>query len=123
MIEIGISPIHGRGAFTSRNVRKGEAFHTAHLFVFGNEDAANIAETRAAHYVFYIADCDDGSGREITGLALSPISYVNHARPANASFVVDPKTETVTFTALVDISAGEEILIDYGDFAERLGIA
>jgi SET domain-containing protein len=58
----------------------------------------------------------------VTGLAMSPISFVNHHRPPVASFVVNGTARTVAFTALRDISPGEEITIDYGDFAEKLGI-
>lgn len=122
-IHVGASRVHGKGAFTSRRIAAGECFHTAPLFIFGCEDAPHVARTRAAHYVFYISDCPETPGLEVTGLALSAISFVNHARPANTTFVVDPAAGTVSFTAARVIDAGEEIFIDYGDFAERLGIA
>jgi hypothetical protein len=122
MIEVGRSPIHGRGAFAARPIAGGEAFHLAHLLEIPCAEAAAFAATRASHYAFWIADCPE-TGLERLGLALSPISFVNHRRPPNAAFAVDAGTLTIAFTALADIAAGEEILIDYGDFAERLGIA
>ncbi len=107
--------------FATRPIRRGETFHTAHLLVFGCEQAAAVAQTTVAHYVFHIEDCDDT--RAVTGIALSPISFANHARPASAAFHVDAREHTVSFTALRNIAADEEITIDYGDFADKLGLS
>ncbi len=123
MIEVRESPIHGRGTFASGPIRKGETFHTAHLLVFDCGEADAIERTAAAHYVFHIEDCAVAPDKAVTGLAMSPISFVNHHRPPDASFAVDGKARTVSFTALRDIGQGEEITIDYGDFAEKLGIS
>lgn len=121
MIDVRSSPIHGRGVFAVRPIRRGATFHTAHLLPFGCEQAEALSRTTAASYVFHIEDCgDDGSA--VTGIALSPISFVNHQRPASAAFTVDPATRTISFSALRDIAADEEITIDYGDFAEKLGL-
>jgi uncharacterized protein len=122
MIEVKSSPIHGRGAFATSPIRRGQMFHTAHLLVFDCKQSAVLAGTIASNYVFHIEDCPDDPACEITGLALSPISFVNHRRPCNAAFEVNGGSLTVTFTALRDIEHGEEITIDYGDFAGKLGI-
>jgi hypothetical protein len=122
MIEVRNSSIHGRGAFTTAAIRKGETFHTAHLLVFDGDQAEAVAKTVAAHYVFYIADHPTNPTLDVTGLAMSPISFVNHTPQCNADFVVDPAASTVSFTARRDIAAGEEVTIDYGDFAAKLGI-
>lgn len=122
MIEVRTSPIHGRGAFASQAISKGQTFHVAHLLVFDCGQAAAVNQTIAGNYVFYIEDCPDDPLRDVTGLAMSPISFVNHRRPCNASYIVDGAARTVSFTALHDIDGGEEITIDYGDFADKLGI-
>ena len=122
MIEVRSSAIHGRGAFATGAIRCGQMFHTAHLLMFDCEQSAALAGTAAANYVFHVEDCPDDPNKDMTGLALSPISFVNHRRPCNASFQVNGGALTVTFTALRDIEAGEEITIDYGDFAGKLGI-
>lgn len=122
MIDVRSSPIHGRGAFATENVRRGQLFHTAHLLIFDCRQSAAVAQTAAAFYVFHVEDCPGEPDHEVTGIALSPISFVNHSRPCNAAFEVDGAARTVRFTALRDIPAGEEITIDYGDFAAKLGI-
>jgi SET domain-containing protein len=122
MIEVRDSPIHGRGAFAAGPIRRGEAFHHAHLLAFGCEESAAVEATSMANYVFYIEDCPDHPECDKVGLAMSPMSFVNHRRPANAAFKVDRETLTISFTALADIAAGEELTIDYGDFAAKIGI-
>jgi SET domain-containing protein len=122
MIEVRSSPIHGRGAFASSAIRRGELFHTAHLLTFDCDQSAALSRTAAANYVFHVEDCPGDAGGDMTGIALSPISFVNHNRTCNASFEVNAGSLTVAFTALRDIAAGEEITIDYGDFARKLGI-
>lgn len=123
MIEVRPSSIHGRGVFATQPIRAGDTFHVAQLLVFGCEDQPGLSQTVAAHYVFYVEDCADAPGRDVTALAMSPISFVNHRRPCNTAYVVHPRDRVATFTAMADIAAGDEITIDYGDFADRLGIA
>jgi len=123
MIEVGTSSIHGRGAFAAVDISKGAAGHIAPLMVFGCEEAEAVAATSIGAYVFYIEDCPNGAQHDHVGLAMSPISFINHRLPANAAFTVDPTALTVTFTAVADIAAGEELTIDYGDFAAKLGIS
>jgi SET domain-containing protein len=123
MIEVRVSAIHGRGAFALANIRPGSPFHLAHLLVFPCSQWETIQETLTAHYVFHVEDCPDHPERSSLGLAMSPMSFVNHSRTPNAGFQVNVRSQTITFTALRAIAAEEEITIDYGDFAEKLGIA
>lgn len=122
MIEVRSSPIHGRGVFASRPIPGGAQFHTAHLLVFGTDQHAALQQTVASHYVFHFSDDPEGGDATITGLAMSPISFINHARNANCAFAIDKTAEQVSFTARRDIAAGEELTIDYGDFAEKIGL-
>lgn len=123
MIEVGESGIHGRGAFTTVAVAKGDVFHVAPMMIFDCAQAPHAAKTWVSHYVFYVADCPNDPDCEITALALSPISFVNHARPSNCAFQVNVAAQTISFVALRDLRAGEEVTIDYEDFAERIGVA
>lgn len=122
MIEVRSSPIEGRGVFATQALSPGAPFHTAELLIFDLDEYPALQQTRAAHYVFHVSDDPAESGKSVTGLAMSRISFINHARPANCSFQVDADTSTVSFAALRDIAAGEELTIDYGDFAEKLGL-
>lgn len=122
MIEVRSSPIHGRGVFASRPIPAGAPFHTAHLLIFGADQHAALQQTAASHYVFHVRDDPIASPAAVTGLAMSPISFINHARDASCTFAIDEAAMTVTFTAQCEIAAGEELTIDYGDFAEKIGL-
>lgn len=122
MIEVRVSAIHGRGAFSREDIPRGRVFHVAHLLVFPCEETDLVNRTQAGHYVFHVADCADDPDKSMLGLAMSAMSFVNHSRQPSASFAVDPRAQTITFTAVRTIAAGEEITIDYGDFADKLGI-
>lgn len=118
-VEVRSSPIHGRGAFAAYDIHRGQAFHTAHMLVFDPAESALLKAQRLGHYLFHVEDTAAG---ERLGIALSPLSFLNHRRPANVTFVVDGPAQTVIFTAARDIAAGEELTIDYGDYAAALGL-
>jgi len=122
MIEVRSSSIHGRGVFASVAIAGGEQFHVAELLIVDSDQHAALQNTVFGHYVFHVADDPEGGDRDVTGLAMSPISFINHRRPANAAFTVDGPARQIAFVATTDISPGEEITIDYGDFAAKLGI-
>ena len=122
MIEVRSSAIHGRGVFAAEAIPAGSLFHVAELLIVDSAEHDALQGTLFRHYVFYVDDDPSGGERDVTGLAMSPISFINHSRSANAAFRVDGAARQIAFTATADIAAGEEITIDYGDFAEKLGI-
>lgn len=122
MIEVRQSNIHGRGVFAAAPIEVGAQFHTAQLLVFPLSDYDALQQTVAGHYVFHVSDDPDDGPNTVNGLAMSPISFINHSRTPNCSFAVNEASQTISFSALRNIAEGEELTIDYGDFAERAGI-
>ena len=115
--EVRTSPLHGRGLFASGRIAAGSVIGVFPLLILSHEDTAHLKATRLYHYVFYVDERDDGAAR--CAVAFGEISMCNHSPQANADFSVDAAAETVTLTTRIALKAGDEILIDYEDFADE----
>ncbi|MGA1341791.1 MAG: SET domain-containing protein-lysine N-methyltransferase [Hyphomonas sp.] len=115
--EVRTSPLHGRGLFACSPVRAGDVIGVYPMLILSPEDTGTLKPTRLYHYVFYVDEPDGGGMR--AGVAFGEISMCNHSPEANADFKVDAEAQTVTLTARVALAAGDEILIDYQDFADE----
>jgi len=115
LVEVKQSPLHGRGLYAAASIAGGSVVGRWPALVLSAEDTEKVKATRLYHYVFYVDEAADGAMR--AAVAFGPISMCNHSTDANAEFMVDADKATVTLTASRDIEAGDEILIDYGDFA------
>ena len=115
LVEVKQSPLHGRGLYAAAALTAGSVIGSWPALILSAEDTAAVRATRLYHYVFYVDETPEGAMR--AAVAFGPISMCNHSTEANAVFAVDADAMTVTLTAARDIGAGEEILIDYGDFA------
>ena len=61
-----------------------------------------------------LADLPHDWDEEHGCLVFGAMQFTNHSDAPNSSFARDIEALTMTFTALRDIEAGEEITIDYG---------
>ena len=117
LVEVKQSPLHGRGLYAVKKIPAGTKIGTWPVLILNEEDTDRIRHTRLYHYVFFVDETSDGRMR--TAVAFGAIAMCNHSTEANAVFDVTSKEATVTLSAKRDIEAGEEILIDYGDFASE----
>lgn len=115
LVHVAHSALHGRGLFASAAIPVGTRLLQCPLLILSANDTDRLATTRLHHYVFWVRD--EPGGQPIHAVAFGLISMCNHSPTPNAFFEVDETTETVTLTAGTDIAMGEEILIDYEDFA------
>jgi uncharacterized protein len=115
--EVRTSPLHGRGLFAATEIPEGAVIGVYPILILNHADTAAIKATRIYHYVFYVDERPDGAMR--AAVAFGEISMCNHDPAANAEFAVDAAAQTVTLTARVAIPAGDEILIDYEEFADE----
>jgi SET domain-containing protein len=109
------SPLGGRGVFTSTDIPAGSVVELAPVIVLSPEERKLIHSTRLHDYYFLW----DGEG---AALALGYGSLYNHGQPPNLHFELDYAFEQIRFTAARDISATEELLIDYTEGDEREGL-
>lgn len=100
------SPLHATGVFAGRDFAADEVIETAPVIVFPADQLEHVDQTSLHGY--YFAWADDGGG-----LALGFGSLYNHSFAPNARYETDWDGGVVVFSALVDIAADEEILINY----------
>jgi hypothetical protein len=84
----------------------GERIERAAVLVVPRADSALLQGRLLDSYWFW---WDAGH----SALGLGCASLYNHACPANARFDLDLAARTLTFTAVREITAGEEITINY----------
>lgn len=116
LLSVRTSPVHGRGLYCQTDMKKQARIGAFPVLILSRDDSASIKSTRLFHYVFHVDD--DAQGRPRYAVAFGAISMCNHSPDANADFRVDADAEQVILTARRAIRAGEEIYIDYGDFAD-----
>ncbi|MBU2606950.1 MAG: SET domain-containing protein-lysine N-methyltransferase [Alphaproteobacteria bacterium] len=114
-VEVKDSPFHGRGLFAAVAIGAGDVIAAYPLLILSQEDTATVRSTLLHHYVFYVDENDAGDMR--AAVAFGEISMCNHSPKANADFTVDAAAQTVTLSANQAIRPGDEVLIDYEEFA------
>ena len=117
--EVRESPLHGRGVFATRKIRKDEVIHIAPVLLFSDEEYDHLAETLLVDYVF---EWHEGG----VALALGVGGLFNHDGDANVRYEIcdddDPAKPAHSYVADRTIRRGEELTIDYGDeYAEWQG--
>jgi uncharacterized protein len=104
----------GRGVFAMRDISAGTVIETVPVIlipaaqVFGETTEAK----RSARISWYVFEWAGVTKRAYVALALGYGSIYNHSYEPNARYTRVPP-DLLEFTALSDISAGEEILINY----------
>jgi len=96
------SSIHGKGLFASRDIKKGT--------VIGVCETRPIQPTQKNGP--YTMALGDGSRVDVT----CRLKYINHSKNPNVAYINRKKDRgKSTVQAMSDISAGEELVHDYGD--------
>lgn len=115
LLSVQSSPVHGRGLYCHSEVDQNARIGAFPILILSRDDSALIVPTRLYHYVFHVDE--DEAGRPRYAVAFGAISMCNHSADPNADFRVDGVNEQVILTARRKVCAGDEICIDYGDFA------
>lgn len=112
------SPLGGRGVFTSAPIEAASIVELAPVIILSEAERQLIHRTHLHDYYFLW----QGGG---AALALGYGSLYNHAAAPNLDYELDYDFEQIRFSALQDIPAGSELLIDYmaGDDREGLWFA
>ena len=120
MLKVSRSELHGHGCFITGDSSAGEIVGTSRFLAFPPEETARLFRTKVKNYLFYLREGDAEGGPFHSALAMGPISFCNHSPDPNCDFVVDETAGEIRLTARRDLKAGEEITIDYGEYAQEI---
>jgi SET domain len=111
---IAVVPIEGkgRGVIASQRIAAGIVFETAPVVPYRTECGRDEMPDRSLPPE--LADLPHDWDEEHGCLVFSPMQFANHSDSPNAKFIPNIEALTMTYTALRDIEAGEEVTIDYG---------
>ena len=107
-----ISDKKGRGAFAKKSFNKRVVIDVAFVVPIPNQEYEKINKT-----IFY-NDCyiweDPKHKPEFTNaITLSISQFINHSFKPNVKYMYDYENNAIEFSALRDISKGEELLVNY----------
>lgn len=98
----------GRSVFCVRDILEGSIIEICPVIILNAADTEAIHKT-GLHDYYFVWDIEQNT----SAIALGYGSLYNHSENPNADFDILPETEEISFFALRDIPAGEEITIDY----------
>lgn len=111
LVEVKFSPLHGKGVFAKRNIKKGEIIVESHMaLIHVNENLPEVLATLQFPWT-----------EEYDAICLSDVgSFFNHDSKPSAEIIARDFTNLVqTFAAKTDILRGEEITIYYNDAFDK----
>lgn len=103
---IGPSSLGGRGVFTAETIPGGSTIEISPVIVLPAGDLSLIHRTYLHDYYFLWE-------KEQCAIALGYGSLYNHAEQPNAEYQMDYADQSISFYSLREISASEEITINY----------
>ena len=107
-VGVGEAGARGRGVYALRPFGAGETIERAPVIVLPPDEAERLGRTRLSQHVYIWGD-----RAEEVAIAFGYGSLYNHSYSPNARFRKDEARGIVVITALRDIAAGEEILMNY----------
>ena len=102
------SAVHGRGVYCAHLLSAGDVIEICPVIVLPQGEIDLLSHSLLYEY-YYLW----GERQDQCAIALGFGSLYNHSVKPNAEFVPDYSDDTIIFTALRDIAAGEEITVDY----------
>lgn len=105
-IKVRVTKDVGRGVFAIEDIPAGIRVETAPVIVLPKSQTKFVNRTLMEDYVF------DWSG-DRRAIALGYVSLYNHSSNANAKFVRNEKSKTMSVLTIRPVKKGGQILIDY----------
>ncbi|MFX1480589.1 MAG: SET domain-containing protein-lysine N-methyltransferase [Promethearchaeota archaeon] len=107
-----ISKNKGRGAFAKKPIKEGTIIDIAYVVPIPNRDYKKIYKTILYNYC-YIWEDPEHMPAFRNAITLSVSQFINHSFDPNAKYLYDYENKAIEFSAIRDISKGEEITVNY----------
>ena len=107
---IGFTEARGRGVYALSDLPKGTVIIRAPVIHFDKVDTEKVSETILEHYIYAGFDSE-----ETSWIPLGHALLINHSDEPNVDWKChDTDKNLLDYYAVRDISAGEELFVDYG---------
>jgi len=107
-----ISDKKGRGAFAKKSIKKRAVIDVAFVVPIPNQEYEKINKTILYNYC-YIWEDPKHKPEFTNAITLSISQFINHSFKPNVKYMYDYENNAIEFSALRDISKGEELLVNY----------
>ena len=108
-VYIASSDIHRWGVFTKKPIAQYDVIQESPYCTFPSEELEEAPTLERYTYA-----TDGGSEVDEVVLGFGFAAMFNHSSDPNVAYILDPVNEVMRHYAVVDIDAGEELVIDYG---------
>jgi len=107
-----ISLKKGRGVFAKKNITKGSLVDMAHVVPIPNKEYKKIKKSVLYNYI-YIWENPKYKPEYKHAITLSISQFINHSYKPNIKYNYDYDNNVIIYSALQDISKGEELTVNY----------
>ncbi len=112
-----ISGIKGRGAFAKKIIEKGTVIDVAHVVPIPNKEYKKVCKTILFNYCYIWEDPKHMPAFK-NAVTLSVSQFINHSYEPNVKYLYDYENKAIEFSAIRDISQGEELLVNYNGLVD-----
>ncbi|MFX0027882.1 MAG: SET domain-containing protein-lysine N-methyltransferase [Candidatus Hermodarchaeota archaeon] len=112
-----ISEKKGKGAIAKKPIKKGTIVDVAYVLPIPNKEFKNISKTILYNYC-YIWEDPMYEPEYKNAITLSISQFINHSYTPNLKYLYDYDIKAIEFSAIRDISQGEELTVNYNGLVD-----
>ena len=112
-----ISEKRGRGAFAKKAIKKDTIVDVAFVVPIPNKEYKKIYKTILYNYCYIWEDPEQMPAFR-NAITLSVSQFINHSYEPNLKYLYDYENKAIEFSAIKDISEGEELTVNYNGLVD-----
>ena len=112
-----ISDKKGKGAFAKKSIKNGTIIDLAFVVPIPNKQYKKVTKTILYNYC-YIWEDPEHMPAFRNAITLSVSQFINHSYEPNLKYLYDYENKAIEFSAIKDISEGEELTVNYNGLVD-----